>query len=195
MKAAEPKARPASSSDAELVKRCAGGDEDAWGELIDKYKNLIFSIPIKYGFSRDDAAEVFQQVCFELLTRIRHLRNPTALPKWLIQVTAHRCFHWRKQSHRFVASSGHEAESTAHDGAELPLSLLQEAEREQALRDALARLTPRCQELMQMLFFEAAPRPYSEVAASLGIATGSIGFIRGRCLEKLRAQLEESGFA
>lgn len=195
MKVAEPKARPVSSSDAELVKRCAGGDEDAWGELIDKYKNLIFSIPIKYGFSRDDAAEVFQQVCFELLTHISHLRNPTALPKWLIQVTSHRCFHWRKQGQRFVSSPEHEIESPTHEAAEPPLSMLQEAEKDQALREALARLSPRCQELMQMLFFEATPRPYREVAASLGIATGSIGFIRGRCLEKLRAQLEKSGFA
>ena len=37
-------------------------------------------------------------------------------------------------------------------------------------------------------------RPYAEVAQSLGIATGSIGFIRGRCLEKLRGGLAKLGF-
>jgi DNA-directed RNA polymerase specialized sigma24 family protein len=45
-----------------------------------------------------------------------------------------------------------------------------------------------------MLFFEDIARPYAEVAASLGIATGSIGFIRRRCLEHLRKSLEEAGF-
>jgi hypothetical protein len=45
-----------------------------------------------------------------------------------------------------------------------------------------------------MLFFEAPPRPYQQVAAALGLATGSIGFIRGRCLARLRRQLEQLGF-
>jgi len=45
-----------------------------------------------------------------------------------------------------------------------------------------------------MLFFECPPRPYQEIARDLGLATGSIGFIRGRCLEKLRKRLEEMGF-
>jgi len=36
--------------------------------------------------------------------------------------------------------------------------------------------------------------PYSQVAERLGLATGSIGFIRRRCLQRLQQILEESGF-
>ena len=45
-----------------------------------------------------------------------------------------------------------------------------------------------------MLFFETPARPYDEIAKELGLATGSIGFIRGRCLAQLRKQLEKKGF-
>jgi hypothetical protein len=45
-----------------------------------------------------------------------------------------------------------------------------------------------------MLFFENPARPYQQVARSLGLATGSIAFIRGRCLTRLRRQLEKMGF-
>jgi len=48
--------------------------------------------------------------------------------------------------------------------------------------------------MIRMLFFESQARPYQEIANELGIATGSIGFIRGRCLEKLKKQLEKMGF-
>ena len=44
--------------------------QEAWSGLIEKYKNLIFSIPIKMGIPRDDAADIFQAVCVELLVRI-----------------------------------------------------------------------------------------------------------------------------
>jgi DNA-directed RNA polymerase specialized sigma24 family protein len=36
--------------------------------------------------------------------------------------------------------------------------------------------------------------PYAEVATRLGLAEGSIGFIRGRCLKKLRQTLESMAF-
>ena len=48
--------------------------------------------------------------------------------------------------------------------------------------------------MVRLLFYEQPPLPYNEVARRLGLATGSIGFIRGRCLQKLRAQLKAAGF-
>ena len=53
--------------DERLITECVNGNEEAWAALIEKYKNLIFSIPVKLGFSRDDAGEIFQQVCLKLL--------------------------------------------------------------------------------------------------------------------------------
>ncbi|MFY9692037.1 MAG: sigma-70 family RNA polymerase sigma factor, partial [Candidatus Acidiferrales bacterium] len=68
-------------------------------------------------------------------------------------------------------------------------------EEEQRIRRVLDDLPPRCRQLMQMLFFEEPPRPYQEVARELGIAPGSIGFIRQRCLDRLRKKLVEAGFS
>src|SRR6202789_52520 len=86
--------------DARLVSELLGGSEEAWRALIFKYKNLIFSIPVKYGFSADDATDIFQSVCLELLSQLPNLRNPQALPKWIMQVTAHKCFHGKRQQQR-----------------------------------------------------------------------------------------------
>ena len=87
-------------TDTRLVRECLKGDEDAWSALIEKYKRLIYSIPVKYGFNSDDANDIFQAVCLELLTELPKLRKPKALPKWLIQVASHKCFHRRRQQQR-----------------------------------------------------------------------------------------------
>ena len=76
----------------------------------------------------------------------------------------------------------------------LPDRLMAELEKEQMVRDAIVQLNPRCEQMVRMLFFENPPRPYQEVADGLGLATGSIGFIRGRCLQKLKKHLEKMGF-
>jgi len=66
--------------DATLVKLCLSGHEEAWAQLIDKYKALIYSIPVKYGLPPQEAADVFQSTCMELLIRLHELRDPQALP-------------------------------------------------------------------------------------------------------------------
>ncbi len=178
--------------DARLVKECLKGSEEAWSALIDKYKSLIFSIPIKYGFSADDASDIFQGVCLELLSDLPKLRMPKALPKWIMQVTSHKCFHRKRQMLRTETSDDDKTfEQSTPPRAE---GILRQAEEEQALREAVAGLPPRCRDLVRMLFFEEPARPYEVVAQSLGIATGSIGFIRQRCLDRLRLQLKDAGF-
>lgn len=72
---------------------------------------------------------------------------------------------------------------------------LHEFQQEHSLGKALDQLSPRCRKLVQMLFFEVPARPYEQVAQSLGLKTGSIGFIRGRCLEKMRGFLDQAGFS
>jgi RNA polymerase sigma factor (sigma-70 family) len=183
----------ASWSNTRLVNECLAGNEEAWSALIDRYKNLIFSIPIKYGFSRDDASDVFQAVCLEMLSELSKLRKPEALPKWIMQVTAHKCFHRRRDQRRMVT----DADQT-HFEQVVPADadrILEEAEEEQDVRRVVSELPPRCQRLIHMLFFEDPVLPYANIAKSLGIATGSIGFIRQRCLEKLRERLVDAGIS
>jgi RNA polymerase sigma factor (sigma-70 family) len=76
----------------------------------------------------------------------------------------------------------------------VPHELLNQAENEQAMREVIDELSPRCQQMIRMLFFENPARPYEEIAKQLGLATGSIGFIRGRCLKRMRQALENRGF-
>jgi RNA polymerase sigma factor (sigma-70 family) len=179
-----------SRSDNQLVRECLNGNEEAWSELIHKYKNLIFSISIKYGFGSEDADEIFQEVCLALLTQLPKLRQPQALAAWLIQATSHRCFHWKRKQRRYATTEPNEALSPVP----VPEAILREAEREQMVRDALSELPPRCLELVGMLFFQEPPIPYKEVAKNLTVAKDSIGFIRMRCLKRLRQLLVKKGF-
>lgn len=179
--------------DRRLVKDCLAGKEEAWSSLIEKYKALIYSIPVKCGLPPHEAAEVFQATCVELLTRLPELREPRALPKWLMQVAYHQCFRWKRQQQRLVSRDG---DANLPDPATPAIadSLLQQTQEEQMLREAMAALSPQCRRLIELLFQEIPPRPYAEVAAELGLALGSIGFTRQKCIERLRRNLEELGF-
>ena len=180
-------------SNTRLVDECIKGSEQAWSGLIERYKRLIYSIPVKFGLSHDDASDIFQAVCLEILSELPKLRAPEALPKWIIQITSHKCSHHKRYQQRTETM---DPTDLAFEKVVQPSvdKILTETQDEQTLRQAISEIPPRCQRLVQMLFFEEPSRPYEEVAQTLGLALGSIGFIRQRCLERLRKKLVETGF-
>lgn len=180
--------------DEHLIRECIEGNESAWCTLVDKYRNLVFSIPIRYGFSREDAADVFQNVCITLLAELPRIRDPRTLSAWLIQVTAHECSRWKRKNWARTSIHLDAYGPKLASSDKLPDAMLEEIKREQILREVVLESAPRCRDLINLLFFSVPPVPYETVAAEFGLATGSIGFIRMRCLERLRRHLQQRGF-
>ena len=137
---------------------CLAGDEAAWAALIDKDKNLVYSVPRKYRLPPDDAADVFQAVCIDLYNELPKLRSIASLRAWLLTVASHHAFHWKR---RYVKRSEREGTPLDEDSAAAAIQpevdLLEPAQREQSIREAVARLTPRCQEMIRLLFFTQPP--------------------------------------
>jgi len=180
--------------DSRLVQECLAGNEAAWTALIYKYKKLIFSIPRKYGLSQEEADDIFQSVCLNLLHEMPQLKDPQALPAWLIRVSCRKCNLIARERRRYAEAGRAGGETFSGEAPqEVPLEILNQAERKQKMREAFADLSPRCRKMIHLLFFEDPPRPYREVAESLRLATGSIGFIRGRCLQWLKMRLKKAG--
>jgi RNA polymerase sigma factor (sigma-70 family) len=185
-------------SDEALVRRCRRGDEAAWEALVNRYRRLVYTVPLRAGLDEEGAADVFQRVFAALVEQLDHIAQPERLSAWL--VTTARRETWRMVRRRtpvlptgsLDAAPG-EAEELP-DAAVLPDEELVRLEDQHAVRTAVASLDPRCRDLVTLLFFRADPPPYVEIAATLGIAVGSIGPIRARCLERVRRQLAEAGF-
>lgn len=166
----------------------------AWAAVVDKYKNLVYSAPIRYRMSPEDAADIFQEVWFDLYSELKNLRRRGALGGWLISVALNKCYQWKRRRARGLEQVhiALEHELTARE----PLfpEWKERVEREEILRNSMAQLPERCQHMLQLLFFHEPPVAYEEVARQLGLAEGSIGFIRGRCLQKMRDTLKREGF-
>lgn len=166
--------------DRELVKRCLRKDHKAWGELIDRYQRLVYSVANRLC-APDDVSDVFQEVWLECYQRLPELRNIDALPAWLITVTRRRAYSISRTRER----------SRPIEEEELPdhSNVIECIEREHELERALSELSGHCRQLIELLYFEVAEPSYAQVSVRMGMPIPSIGPTRGRCLEKLRKLL------
>jgi RNA polymerase sigma factor (sigma-70 family) len=170
---------------ATLVRACTAGDEDAWNELVRRYAPLAMSVIRHYRLPPPDAQDVSQTLWLRLVEHLGELREPAALPAWIVSTTKHECIRQRRVSVRTVPVDPIEGrqldrpEHTSLDGA------LLEAERHQVLRDGVSELPPEQRKLLILLASDPPPS-YAEISQMLDIPVGSIGPTRGRILDRLR---------
>jgi RNA polymerase sigma factor (sigma-70 family) len=170
----------------DLVNRAAQGDKHAWDALVARYAPLIWSICRKHRLGDADAEDVGQNVWLQLVGQLGKIRDPAALPGWLVTVTRRECLRVMGAERRQpVIGYVIDVEAIADERFMTAEQELLAAERHAALREAFATLPPSDQRLVALLL-EEPPVPYTEISARLGIPVGSIGPTRRRCLDKLR---------
>jgi RNA polymerase sigma factor (sigma-70 family) len=169
-----------------LVRASVDGDEGAWNELVRRHAHLVIAVTRQYRIPPVDAQDISQTVWLRLVEHLADIREPAAIPSWIITTTKHECLRLLRSGGRTVPVdplNGRVLDQSADDGVD---GHLLDAERHQALRDGLAELAPHQRELLALLAADPPP-PYAEISRRLGIPIGSIGPTRSRILEKLRA--------
>ncbi len=154
--------------------------------LVERYSRLVYSIPLRWGLSTDDADDVFQNVFTIVFRQLERLRNQQVLPAWLITITHRETMRLRKR----LARNGKVFESSALMETLSP-SDVETWERQHYVHQALSRLEPEGQKLLTALFLDPSSPSYKEIAARLGLPEGSIGPMRARYFKKLEAILAE----
>ena len=177
------------AKDSQLIEACLAGEEAAWAVLLQRYSRLIYTIPLRFGFSKMVADEIFQETCLILLEGLDSLQQKDRVRSWLVTVCRRVCIQHLRQKKEMQSLDG-----VNLDGRFPPIdSELIRLEQQHVVQEALAKLPLRCQELLKALFFDMPPAPYEEIAQMLGMPTGSIGPTRTRCLEKLEQELTKLG--
>ena len=177
--------------DQRLVDRCLRGDAAAWEALVRRHERLVHAVSRSYHLSESDLGDVFQDVFAALVSGLPRLREPRALVRWISSTTqriARATALKRRREQALSAAPETIPELAAGDppvGADL-----ERLEEQAMVRLGLAALSPRCQRLIEALYYEDPAPGYSSIARRLGLPMGSIGPTRARYLERLRAAIE-----
>jgi RNA polymerase sigma factor (sigma-70 family) len=169
-------------SDADLLYRCRAGDPDAWRQLVVRYERLVYSVALRNGVAREDAADVTQATFVALLGAINDLRDDERLSAWLMTVARRQAWRVRR---------GRDQEQPLDELVRDDENAIEVWEDVAAVHEALQRLAAPCRELLHALYFDPSDPSYASVAQRLGRAVGAIGPMRGRCLKHLRALMDQ----
>lgn len=179
------------SSDRGLIRGCREGDVAAWQGLLDRYERLVFSIPRRYGLSREDAADITQLTFTILVQSIDTLPEDSNLGAWLATVA--RRHTWRLVDRNRRADTGELGDIGGGKALLVPDDIedVERWELAEWLERGLSLVGGKCRDLLQALYLDERQPSYAEVSERLGVPLGSIGPTRIRCLKRLRQVLGE----
>ena len=187
------------TGDALLVQELQAGSEDAFAYLLKLYQDPVFNLIAHIVENNADAADVLQDVFLKVFRGVRHFHGESSLKTWIYRIAVHEASNHRRsriRRHRrepfSLEESTTEPVSSLADGrAETPYQVLEQSERQDLVKRALASLAQPYRTVVVLREMEGLS--YEEIARVLGVAEGTVKsrLMRGR--ELLRQKISRLG--
>lgn len=181
--------------EAQLVQRCAAGDEDASALLVAEHHRMVFGLASHLLGDRDEALDLTQEVFLRVFRTIHRFRGQSALRTWIYRITVNQVRNrqrWWRRRHQ-----GDQVSLDAHlqrcgdlalrTDAAAPDRMFASHELAGRLRAAIERLP--FEQRTAIVLRELEGLSYEEIAFSLGLAIGTVKSRLTRARQALRAEL------
>jgi len=167
-------------SDAELVRRTLGGDDEAYRALVSAYQNKVYGIAYGVIHNREDALDIAQEAFIKAFNKLRSFRGSSSFYTWLYRITVNLAIDYaRKKRHMVSVDYGDRLlEETRHEGTARaarnsnPLETLKREELNETIMRAIMELPE--EQRATVVLRELEDLSYAEIASVLGCSIGTV---------------------
>ena len=176
---------PSRDQSLKFIQDAVAGQEWAWRELYRRYNPLIVSVARPYRLSTEAVDDVSQNVWGLLFTHLEGIREPLALPGWIVTTTRNEALRVQRRDRRTTPVDPQADPRLERVDRSDPGENLLKTEQLRELEALLHGLQTGQRRLVRLLLADPQPS-YAQISRELGMPIGSIGPTRARCLAQLR---------
>ena len=179
------------STDSELVALAREGDKHAFGQLIERYTQMVKYIVVGKVANEEIARELVQETFLHAYLSLNHLRDDSRFKSWLYGIALNVCRSYLREQKTPVLSLEDLMGGMHYDASAIldmlvdPQTLVEERELQRFVFDAVQSLLPKDREVTLLFYYEELS--LQEIATTLSI---SVVAVKGR-LHRSRKQLRE----
>lgn len=166
----------------ELIARSLNGDPDAYGQLVDRYKNALYHHCFAIVRSEDAAEDIAQDTFITAYYKLRLYDPKYRLSTWLFKIATNKALNWLKKAAKETAADDDLIASIAS-----PHPRPDQQAEIQELHDAVGRLRPKYRSVISLYYWQGLS--YQEIATVLAAPTGSVKVWMSRAKQDLKKEL------
>ncbi|MEN6627273.1 MAG: sigma-70 family RNA polymerase sigma factor [Candidatus Sumerlaeia bacterium] len=180
--------------DHELAAAAAGGDQQAFEQLVERYRRYIYAIAWRIVMDEDEALDIAQEVLLKMARRIGDWRGDGSFKAWVGAIASRTALDMARKRRDVPVDpqdwqEADPGELVASSSPPSPREAVQALERRALVAEAMASLTPQ-QRAILMLRLEEELKP-AEIAERLGLKPAQVRSQLSRAVARLRGQLAE----
>lgn len=167
----------------ELIQRSLEGDLEAWGEIVSRYKRMVFGATLAVLRNWADAEDATQEAFIRAYEKLRYYDLSRKFSTWLITVAVNVAKNMLRKRRRDPEPKEHHSDD--------PAAVVEREELRRAVREAVWSLPPDYRLPLVLFYWEGLSVEEIARAMRLKPATVKTRLFRGRALVK--AKLLEMG--
>lgn len=179
-------------SDVALVRRARAGDYQAFEQLFERYRTLVYRFAYQMTGRRDDAEDIAQEAFVRAYQNLHRYRDEAKFTTWILRIVTNLCTDQVRMSTRRTALEQQEAAGALDwmtmGDTDDPVANLEGDRRKAVLRKALNALPVHHRTMIILRDLEE--REYPEISAILGCTVGGAKLRVLRARRALRERLE-----
>ena len=166
--------------DLALVKLAIEGKQNAYAELMDRYRESIYFMMLKMVKNQDDADDLTIEAFGKAFSRLEQYSPSFAFSTWLFKIASNNCIDFIRKKRISVTSM--DTGRTTDDGEVIffdakattlnPEETIIQNQKIKLMRNLVSKLKPRYRELIEKRYFEELS--YEEIAEELNLPLGTV---------------------
>ena len=173
-----------------LISRARGGDREAFGELVEQYRDNVYRLAYRMCGNAYDADEAAQEAFVAAWRALPNFRGDAKFSTWLYRLTTNAAIDVMRREKRHQTVGDGEMMELADD-ADSPQETVERTEQQEAVQKALSTLSEEYREVLLLRYMEELD--YAEIAEVLQLPSGTVKSRINRAKAALKAALLKSG--
>ena len=173
-----------------LISRARGGDREAFGALVEQYRDNVYRLAYRMCGNAYDADEAAQEAFVAAWRALPNFRGDAKFSTWLYRLTTNAAIDVMRREKRHQTVGDGEMMDLADD-ADSPQETVERTEQQEAVQKALATLSEEYREVLLLRYMEELD--YAEIADVLQLPSGTVKSRINRAKAALKTALLKSG--
>ncbi len=166
--------------DLALVEAAIKGDQSAYAELMDRYRDSIYFMMLKMVKNSDDADDLTIEAFGKAFNRLKQYSPNYAFSTWLFKIASNNCIDFIRKKRLKVTSmdsgiktdDGQTMYIDARSSAKDPEQEVMHNQKVKHMRELVSKLKPRYRVLVEKRYFEELS--YEEISQELDLPLGTV---------------------
>lgn len=178
------------SSDQDIINQVLAGNHQAYGVLVTRYQNYVFTVALRFTKNREDAEEVAQDIFIKAYRSLADFRGASKFSTWLYTIVNTTCITFLRKKKLEVHSLDNEKvfDLAESQDSGLRANLVEQKSRVNMVNQAIRLLSPDDTQIITL--FYKGEQTLEEIALALGIEINAAKVRLHRARTRLKEKME-----